>query len=475
MKRLILIIGLLLVLVVGLSVNAQPAEAQQSVTWTSEFFNNPYLIGPAVLTRRDGAIAFNWGANSPGAGVPTDGFSARMATDVFFPAGTYRFNLLADDGAHLYVDFRSVMNTFERPRPGELVTADVTLPAGTYHIQVDYREVTGNAYIYLSWTNLATGVTTPSNAVTSLPQPAPVVGGGLWTAEYYNNPHLSGSPVVIIGETTPSHNWGAGAPFGNVPADNFSARWRSTQYLDAGSYQVSVRADDGVRVYVNGVLHINEWHNASGQTYTANVTLTPGYHTFLVEYYEAGGLAFLDYSLARLSAPPVYNPPPSAPVGGAAITVTTGMLNVRNAPDPVYGTILTKIRQGSTYPVVGRNANSSWWQINVNNTIGWVSASYVSAVNTQNVPVTSGGQTTPAPQPTGYVVTAIANVNLRGGPALQFSRLAVIPRGQTAQIVGRNAGNTWWQVNYNGTVGWVSASYALAQWNTNVGQIPVRS
>jgi uncharacterized protein YraI len=460
---------------VAVGLETQPAEAQQSVTWTTEFFNNPYLISPAVLTRHDNAVAFNWGTGSPGTGVPADNFSARITSDVHFPAGTYRFNLLADDGAHLYIDFQSRINTFERPVPGQLRTADVTLATGTYHIQIDYKEITGNAYVYLSWTNLATGVSTPSNPVLTMPQYVPVTPGGLWTAEYYNNPHLSGSPVAILGETTPSHNWGSSAPLPNFPADNFSVRWRGTQYLDGSPYQISVRPDDGVRVYVNGVRYIDQWHNSTGQTYTASLNLPAGNHNFVIEYYEAGGLAYLDYNLARMSTAPVYNPPPAQT--GPRLTVTTGMLNVRSAPNIVTGAILAKIPRGSSYGIVGRNTDNSWWQINVNGTIGWVNGSYVSAANTQSVPVTSGGSQ-PQPQPqqpvSGYTVTTVANVNLRGGPNTAHGILTVIPRGRIVPIVGRVADNSWWQVNYNGTVGWVSAMYAVAQWNTNPAAIPVR-
>lgn len=476
MKRLLFSLA---VLVFGLALSAGhvlPAAAQQgAVNWTTDFYNNYYLSGSPVLTRRDSAVAFNWGGGSPGAGVSADYWSARIWTDVHFNAGTHRFNVMADDAVTLWVDFRSYFSTFDNAKPGQLLTADVTFSrSGTYHIQLDYREATGNAYVYLSWTDMATGISTPSNPVSGPPQYVPV-GGALWTAEYYNNPWLSGTPVAILGAATPSANWGSGAPLANVPADNFSVRWRSTQYLDGSPYQISVRADDGVRVFVNGVAYINEWHQASGQTYTASVNLPVGYHNFVVEYYEGGGLAFLDYSLSRLSTapqPPTYNPPPVT--ANPNVTVTTGMLNVRNAPNAITGAILTKIPRGAVYPVVGRNADASWWQVNVNGTVGWVNASYVRAANTGNVPVAGTAPPVTQPQPTGFTATAIVNVNMRSGPGTSFAVRTVIPRGSQVPIIGRNAGNSWYQVNYNGVEGWVSAAYAIAGWNTNFSAIPVR-
>jgi uncharacterized protein YraI len=77
-------------------------------------------------------------------------------------------------------------------------------------------------------------------------------------------------------------------------------------------------------------------------------------------------------------------PPPVT----ATATVTANFLNVRSIPDPVNGAILTRISRGQTYSVVGRNAATSWIQLNVNGLIGWVNASYVTAFNLQAVPVT---------------------------------------------------------------------------------------
>ncbi|MBC7871471.1 MAG: hypothetical protein H7Y09_11585, partial [Chitinophagaceae bacterium] len=48
-----------------------------------------------------------------------------------------------------------------------------------------------------------------------------------------------------------------------------------------------------------------------------------------------------------------------------------------------------------------------------------------------------------------------------------------MPVGPTASVVGRNATNTWWQVHYNGVVGWVSAIYAPIQANADLNVIPV--
>jgi uncharacterized protein YraI len=71
----------------------------------------------------------------------------------------------------------------------------------------------------------------------------------------------------------------------------------------------------------------------------------------------------------------------------ATATVTAYYLNVRNAPN-AFATILTRISRGQSYSVVGRNGSNRWLQLNVNGTIGWVNAFYVSASNLGGVPIT---------------------------------------------------------------------------------------
>ncbi len=69
----------------------------------------------------------------------------------------------------------------------------------------------------------------------------------------------------------------------------------------------------------------------------------------------------------------------------AQATVTAALLNVRYGPAMTYG-IITRIQRGETDPIIGRNTDSSWWQLNLNGSIGWVNGLYVTATNTTNVP-----------------------------------------------------------------------------------------
>ena len=116
----------------------QPAAAQGPI-WIGQYYDNSTLSGTAAMTRNESAISFNWGAGSPSAGIPGDGFSARFATDYVFPAGTYRFYMLADDEARVTINFQPIplINTLGQGRAGQTVSADVQLNGST-HVQIDY-------------------------------------------------------------------------------------------------------------------------------------------------------------------------------------------------------------------------------------------------------------------------------------------------------------------------------------------------
>jgi uncharacterized protein YraI len=458
-------------------VTVLPAAAQ-GVAWNADYFNNPYLYSPAALTRQDGAIAFDWGSGSPGSGVNPDSFSVRWGADPYFSAGTYRFFALADDFVSVNVGFARVpqINTFDTSIVGQIATADIQLSEGAHHVQVDYRENTGTAYVYVTWVNLATNPNPSPNFPVPY-QSFSSVNTGSWTAQYYGNTNLSGGPALTQTEAFPSHDWGGGSPGAGVPADNFSARWTSTQNLSSGNYRISVRADDGVRVFVNGNPLINSWNLATPNTYTADFTLPTGGHNFVIEYFEAGGNAFLNYSLTRTDLP-IIQPPTVAQPGQPVATGTTGTinafrLNVRNAPN-TGGAIIAKVNRNETYPVVGANADRTWYQINVNGNVGWVFGRYLNLSGGQNVPVTSSATTFAQAAATDYTVIGVANVNIRSQPGTGGAILGRLNAGNTARIVGRNSTSTWWQVDYNGLVGWVSSRFArIQQAQPNLNTIPI--
>lgn len=147
---------------------------------------------------------------------------------------------------------------------------------------------------------------------TPTPRPTDVVIRD-WRGEYYDNRHLSGAPVLVRNDVAINFNWGNGSPAAGLPADNFSVRWTRSLNLPAGLYRIAVRVDDGVRVWVDGRLVIDQWRDSSPTTYTADVRLDSGWHDFRIEYYERSGGALIELGWQRLND---ANQPPQAVPGG---------------------------------------------------------------------------------------------------------------------------------------------------------------
>jgi len=86
-------------------------------------------------------------------------------------------------------------------------------------------------------------------------------------------------------------DWGVGSPAPSMPADQFSARW--TRYIDVtpGTYRFTVTSDDGIRIWIDNELVLDEWYDHPPTTFTFDKYLGPGHHYFKVEYYENGGQA----------------------------------------------------------------------------------------------------------------------------------------------------------------------------------------
>ncbi len=127
----------------------------------------------------------------------------------------------------------------------------------------------------LRWQRNVTGCTT-------IPQ-------NQYCGEYYNNRTLSGSPTFIRNDSSINVDWGNNGPGGGIGNDNFSVRWRGSFNFNSGTYTFITTSDDGIRLYVDDVNLIDKWFDQGPTTYTATRTMSAGYHTIRVEYYENGG------------------------------------------------------------------------------------------------------------------------------------------------------------------------------------------
>lgn len=260
--------------------------------WKGEYWSNRTLSGNPVLVRNDENLAFDWKTGSPAPNIPSDGFSARWTRTYPFEGATYRFRVIVDDGVRMWVDEWLIIDSWRDGSAREL-TAEYALVQGVHSLKVEYYENAGDARIQVWWEKVASP---------SYPD---------WKGEYWPNATLSGNPALVRNDTTLDFDWGTGSPAAGLPADKFSARWTRQVSFDPALYRFHARADDGVRVYLDNNLVLNEWHASDGsKVYTTDLLLT-GAHRVTVEYYEEADKALLKFWWQRIGDWPTPTPTPT--------------------------------------------------------------------------------------------------------------------------------------------------------------------
>lgn len=86
-------------------------------------------------------------------------------------------------------------------------------------------------------------------------------------------------------------DWGNGSPDG-LPRDNFGIRWSEIlSFPQTGTYTLQTISDDGIRVWLDGVLILNRWYDHKTTRYNVTRQISQGNHALTVEYYEHHGRA----------------------------------------------------------------------------------------------------------------------------------------------------------------------------------------
>ncbi len=133
------------------------------------------------------------------------------------------------------------------------------------------------------------------------PCPCPPVPepSGFWTGHYFPDRNFGGSPVIRQ-DPEVNFRWGTNSPVTGIPSDQFSVRWERTVFFDAGTYRFEAGADDGVRVFVDGIVVIDEWREQPFTWFARDAYVGGGNHTVRVEFYEEGGEAGITVRWVRL-------------------------------------------------------------------------------------------------------------------------------------------------------------------------------
>lgn len=164
-----------------------------------------------------------------------------------------------------------------------------------------------------------------------------IVPASHWKAEYFANTNLSGSPPLVRdeGDGSLNLNFSESSPSTDcgIPEDNFSGRYTREVPFQAGVYRFQLFGDDGIRLYIDGVLKIDKWFNQGETKYETDATLTTGTHILKVEHYEATGAAAARLFWNALNYYPTINTIPNqSVVRGQSVDVTVTANDGDNDP-----------------------------------------------------------------------------------------------------------------------------------------------
>jgi glucose/arabinose dehydrogenase len=129
-------------------------------------------------------------------------------------------------------------------------------------------------------------------------------------AEYFDNVDLTVRKFTRI-DGNINYDWLTNSPDPRIGRDTFSARWTGrVMPRFSETYTFSTLSDDGVRLWVNGELIINNWSNHEATEDSATITLEANQRYALqLEYYDRSGTALIKLMWASANQPKEIIPP----------------------------------------------------------------------------------------------------------------------------------------------------------------------
>jgi hypothetical protein len=230
------------------------------------------LSGDPKFTKNVAKIDFNFGTSGPGDSVGGTNFSARWTRTRYFADGVYQFTVIVDDGVRLWVDGVLIIDQWHDTAPTQYSVAR-DLSTGNHHMRLEYYQNTGGAQVHLAVEKVS--------------------GAEAWQGKFFNNINLQAPVVATKSFASIDFPLSNKSPVFGITADYWSARFTGSFLFAGGKYQFLATVDDGVRVYLDDNLIIDQWHETSPTTYKVDVDVSEGTHNLKIEYFNASGTSEL--------------------------------------------------------------------------------------------------------------------------------------------------------------------------------------
>ena len=259
-------------------------------------------------------VAYSDGAWPAAVESRGDGFACRLSGYVRIPSdGTYTFFVASDDGAELFVDGARVTSD-PAPHSVRETFGVAVLSAGWRPIEILYYENKVDAVLSLSWSGPGFGkASVPADSLCHIAEEAdPLPTGyarGLASAYYVfpsalsDTPDLSGLEPVATGFVERVAFAATAGAWDGAPAsltNRFAAAFEGALLVRrAGRYTLTLRSDDGSRLYIDGSPVVDNGGNHAMRSASATLPLSEGLHSVRIEYHENEGDAGLEFQWAR--------------------------------------------------------------------------------------------------------------------------------------------------------------------------------
>ncbi len=171
-------------------------------------------------------------------------------------------------------------------------------------------------------------------------------GGGI-KGEYFNGMTPGGVPAAARIETKVDFTWpdstvmGEGSPDAAVGTNQFSCMWTADlEIAVADTYTFVTTTDDGVRLYLNDQLIIDNWTDHSATTDISQpITLKVGIYSLRMEYYDntGGATAQLSWETPSLPRQVIQAGPLQPPLRARAMNPVPDAVDVPQDVTLVWG------------------------------------------------------------------------------------------------------------------------------------------
>lgn len=281
-------------------------------SWSVQYFRDKEMTNQCATSSFNDTFVFqDWGEVEPASGCNSDNWGARFTRRVHLASGYYSFALEADDWGRLFVNSDLVVNKWDGATQHY---EGRQLSEGDYDIKVEFADTMGLAKIAAWWWGPGYDI------------PHETQDPNQWYANYWINKDQWWDAFASRNEGTGilNHDWSSGSPGWNMPADNFSSKFRRTVYFECGTYRFVMDHDDGLKFWLDGVLKVDRWTGPIGY-YTVDLPITRGNHNIQVDQYENGGSAHISFDWQQLSGCTPSGPTLNSPGNSSSLAWNTDL------------------------------------------------------------------------------------------------------------------------------------------------------